>query len=367
MVISTLTHVTFRKLLLAWYASHQRSLPWRFTKDPYKIWLSEIILQQTRVAQGLPYYERFIAKYPSVTALASATEQEVLRLWQGLGYYSRARNLHHCAQTIVAQHNGFFPTSYQALRMLKGIGPYTAAAIAAVAFKEVVAAVDGNVYRVLARIFGLTYDVGTSQGRKQMHQFATLLVDHLQPDTYSQAIMDFGALQCTPASPCCATCIFKNYCIAFYTDRQKVLPVKSNKLHKRIRYFDYFILTYGDVIYMKKRIKSDIWKGMYDFYLLENEQRLVVNQMNDPLFCLAQKHHLPVVTFEKEERHLLTHQKLLVKFHKIEVTSAFLQEANHLFNQFSLVSFNRAEIETLPKPILIQNFLKKLNDCTVFE
>lgn len=361
MVISTINHVMFRGLLLSWYKSHQRCLPWRITKDPYKIWLSEIILQQTRVVQGLPYYERFIAQYPSVTALASATEQEVLRLWQGLGYYSRARNLHHCAQTIVEQYNGIFPTSYRALLMLKGIGPYTAAAIAAVAFKEAVAAVDGNVYRVLARIFGLANDIGTSQGRKQMHQFATLLVDPIHPDTYSQAIMDFGALQCRPVSPFCTTCVFKSYCIAYYTDRQKTLPIKTNRLHRRARYFDYFIMQHKDAIYMKKRVQSDIWKGMYDFYLLENKQRLVVDQMDDPLFSLAKRHHLPIITFEKEERHLLTHQKLFVKFHKIEVALAFLQEAKYLFNQFSLASFNRAEIETLPKPILIQNFLKKLN------
>ncbi|WP_419241117.1 A/G-specific adenine glycosylase [Cardinium endosymbiont of Nabis limbatus] len=361
MLMGTINHLLFRRLLFAWYKSHQRSLPWRITKDPYKIWLSEIILQQTRVVQGLPYYERFVAKYPSVMALATATEQEVLRLWQGLGYYSRARNLHHCAQTIVAQYDGVFPTSYRELLMLKGIGPYTAAAIAATAFKEVVAAVDGNVYRVLARIFGLTYDIGTPQGRKQMHQFATLLVDPIQPDTYSQAIMDFGALQCTPAAPFCTTCPFERYCIAAYTDRQKTLPVKSNRLNKRIRYFDYFILQYKEVIYMKKRLKSDIWKGMYDFYLLENQQRLVVDQIDDPLFTLAKKHQLPITTFEKEACHLLTHQKLFVKFHKIELTSAFLQEAKYLLSQFSLVAFNRTEIETLPKPILIHSLLKKLN------
>ncbi|MGI2262195.1 A/G-specific adenine glycosylase [Candidatus Cardinium hertigii] len=360
-LMNTISHLIFRRLLLSWYKLHQRCLPWRTTKDPYKIWLSEIILQQTRVVQGLPYYERFIAQYPSVVALSRATEQDVLCLWQGLGYYSRARNLHHCARTIVEKYNGVFPTSYRSLLTLKGVGPYTAAAIAAVSFKEVVAAVDGNVYRVLARIFGLTYDIGTSQGRKQMHQFATLLVDPIQPDTYSQAIMDFGALQCTPVAPFCTTCIFNSYCVAFYTDRQKVLPVKTNKLYKRVRYFDYFILQYKEVIYMKKRIKRDIWQGMYDFYLLENKQRLVVDQMEDPLCRLAKSHHLSITTFEKEACHLLTHQKLLVKFHKIEVTSAFLQATNDLLNQFSLVSFNRSQIQTLPKPILIQNFLKRLN------
>ena len=363
MLNSAVNHVIFRRLLLAWYQAHQRCLPWRVTKDPYKIWLSEIILQQTRVVQGLPYYERFIAEYPSVTALASATEEEVLRLWQGLGYYSRARNLHHCAQTIVEQYNGVFPTSYKELLTLKGIGPYTAAAIAAVSFKEVVAAVDGNVYRVLARIFGLTYDIGTSQGRKQMHQFATLLVDPIQPDTYSQAIMDFGALQCTPAVPCCTTCVFNNYCIAFYTDSQKGLPIKTNKLNKRVRYFDYFVLQYEGGIYMKKRLNSDIWKGMYDFYLVENTQRWMVDQIKDPLLLLVKKHRLPIITFAKEECHLLTHQKLFVKFHKIEVPTTFLEAANYLFNEFSLVWFNGPAVEMLPKPILIQNFLKKQMLC----
>ncbi|WP_243018100.1 MULTISPECIES: A/G-specific adenine glycosylase [Candidatus Cardinium] len=361
MLTSRINHSIFRSSLLSWYKLHQRYLPWRTTKDPYKIWLSEIILQQTRVAQGLPYYERFITQYPSVTALANATEQEVLRLWQGLGYYSRARNLHHCAQTIVEQYKGVFPTNYRELLMLKGIGPYTAAAIAAVAFKEVVAAVDGNVYRVLARIFGLNYDIGTLQGRRKMHAFASLLVDPIEPDTYSQAIMDFGALQCTPVCSFCATCIFKNYCIAFYTNRQKILPVKTSKIKKRARYFDYFILRYKNLIYMKKRTKNDIWKGMYDFYLLDNTQRLLLEKIEDPLLVLAKKHHLSITTLEKEERHLLTHQNLFVKFHKIELTSTCLEEANYFFEESALVAFNWLEIESLPKPILIQNFLKKLN------
>jgi A/G-specific adenine glycosylase len=359
MLTTPINRAFFRDLLLAWYQEHQRYFPWRTTKDPYKIWLSEIILQQTRVMQGLPYYERFIAQYPSLIALANATEQEILRLWQGLGYYSRARNLHHCAQTIVEKYGGVFPTSYTELLTLKGIGPYTAAAIAAVSFKEVVAAVDGNVYRVLARIFGLTHDIGTSQGRKAMHQLATILVDPLQPDTYSQAIMDFGALQCTPTLPLCATCVFQSYCIAFHTDRQQILPIKTNKINKRERYFDYLILQHKDALYMKKRIKGDIWQGMYDFYLLENKHRLSLDQINDPLLLLTQKHHLPITTFENEARHLLTHQKLFVKFHQITVTLDFLQEGAFLFRLFSLQPFKIREVETLPKPILIQNFLQE--------
>lgn len=357
-MFTTIDHALFRDLLLSWYRVNQRFLPWRTTKDPYKIWLSEIMLQQTRVAQGLPYYQRFIAQYPSVTALAGATEQEVLRLWQGLGYYSRARNLHYCAQTIVEKYKGNFPTSYRELLTLKGVGSYTAAAIAAVSFKEVVAAVDGNVYRVLARIFGLTDDITTLQGRKQIHQLATVLVDHLQPDVYSQAIMDFGALQCTPGLPVCISCVFQSYCIAFRTDRQQTLPVKTNKLNKKERYFDYLIIQYKDALYMKKRVRRDIWQGLYDFYLLENKQRLNLSQMNDPLLFLAKKYRLPVTTFEKEERHLLTHQRLWVKFHKVEVTLDFLKEGAVLLRKFDLSLFNRAAIEILPKPILIQNIFK---------
>lgn len=355
----TISHSVFRDLLLSWYKVSQRFLPWRTTIDPYKIWLSEIILQQTRVAQGLPYYERFITQYPTVIALAKATEQEVLRMWQGLGYYSRARNLHYCAQTIVEQCNGIFPTNYQSLLNLKGIGPYTAAAIAAVSFKEVVAAVDGNVYRVLSRIFGLTEDIGTSYGRKQIHQLATVLVDPIQPDTYSQAIMDFGALQCTPTLPLCTTCVFQIYCIAFQTNRQKILPIKTSKLNIKKRYFDYLVIKYKNTLYMTKRTGNDIWKGMYDFYLLENKCRLALDQINDPLLALAQKHNIPISTSKKEERHLLTHQRLFVKFHTIAANQDFLQDGEDLLNTYALRPFNQTEVEILPKPILIQNFLKE--------
>lgn len=349
----------FRDLLCSWYKVHQRFLPWRTTKDPYKIWLSEVILQQTRVAQGLPYYERFIAQYPTVIALAKATEQEVLRIWQGLGYYSRARNLHYCAQTVVKQYNGIFPSSYQTLLKLKGIGPYTAAAIAAVSSKEIVAAVDGNVYRVLTRIFGLTEDIGTTYGRKQIHQLATALVDQDQPDVYSQAIMDFGALQCTPAAPLCVTCIFNPYCVAFHTNSQKKFPIKTTKLNKKHRYFDYIVIKYKNLLYMKKRIHNDIWKGMYDFYLLENEHRLELDHINDPLLVLAQKHNLSIISYENEKKHLLTHQRLFVKFHHMEATQDFLQNGENLFNKYSLHPFNQIEVDGLPKPILIQNFLKE--------
>ena len=358
--MTTIHPTIFCSLLLDWYKIYQRDLPWRTTKDPYKIWLSEVILQQTRVAQGLAYYERFVTQYPSVSALASATEQEVLRLWQGLGYYSRARNLHYCACTIVEKYQGIFPTSYQELLTLKGIGPYIAAAIAAFSFKEVVAAVDGNVYRVLARIFGLTNDIGTAYGRKQIHHFASRLVDPIQPDTYSQAIMDFGAMQCKPIAPICMNCVFQPYCVAFQTNRQHMLPVKTNKLKKRKRYFDYFMVEYNNMIYMKQRSKGDIWQGMFDFYLIENIKRMEVTHMNDGLIGLAQKHQLEIITVGTEIQHVLTHQALFVQFYKIQATIAFLEESTILFHPVALLPFTHAEVQNLPKSVLIENFLQQL-------
>lgn len=350
--------ILFRHLLFSWYKVYQRPLPWRSTKDPYKIWLAEIILQQTRVAQGLPYYERFIVNYPSIQALANATEQEVLRLWQGLGYYSRARNLYYCASTIVEKYNGIFPTNYKELLTLKGIGPYTAAAIAATAFKERVAAVDGNVYRVLTRIFGIESDISTIQGRKLLHQLATLLVDPAQPDQYSQAIMDFGALQCTPRLPACATCIFCKHCIAFRTHRQQSLPIKTGKITKRNRYFDYIMVQYGDMIYMKKRIKSDIWQGLYDFYLIEEEKPLKPDQLEDPLLSLLQQHNLLIITDHKYKYHLLTHQTLSVRFHRVTLPVHCVQEVVSLLHRFNLEAFSIIAVDNLPKPILIQKFLQ---------
>lgn len=360
MTCTTIDPDQFRSLLLDWYQIHQRALPWRTTKDPYKIWLSEIILQQTRVAQGLPYYERFVKQYPVVEDLARATEQDLLHLWQGLGYYSRARNLLHCARTIVAQYGGKFPTSYKELTTLKGIGSYTAAAIAAVAFKEVVSAVDGNVYRVLSRLFGLMHDISTTQGRVAIQQLANLLVDPLRPDTYSQAIMDFGALHCKPKQPLCTTCIFKKHCVAYQASKQDTFPIKTSKLVKRIRYFDYIVLEYKQKLYMKKRAKGDIWQGMYDFYLIENEGCLRTAQHADPLLRLI--HDLPtkaLVTPTYETTHLLTHQRLFVRFHQIAISNAFLNEAAMALQSFSLQPFSLREIEKLPKPILIQKFLRK--------
>ncbi|RZK92973.1 MAG: A/G-specific adenine glycosylase, partial [Hymenobacter sp.] len=257
--------------MLAWYPRHRRDLPWRHTRDPYAIWLSEVILQQTRVAQGLPYYLDFLSSYPTVEALAAAPEQEVLRHWQGLGYYSRARNMHHTAQQIVREFGGRFPATYAGLRQLKGVGPYTAAAIASFAFDEAVAVLDGNVFRVLARIFGLHADIAAPSSRKEFQALADL---HLPPShaaDFNQAIMEFGALQCTPAKPDCLFCPLQSECWAFQHGQVALLPVKAKAKAARTRHFHYLVLRHGGQLYLKERPGGDIWQGLYDFALVETD------------------------------------------------------------------------------------------------
>src|SRR6185369_7763226 len=217
----------FSSMIIDWYHANHRNLPWRATIDPYKIWLSEVMLQQTRVAQGLPYYERFVCSFPTVFDLAMATEQNVLRLWQGLGYYSRARNLHRCAKEVVEKFNGHFPNSFNELSKLPGIGDYTAAAIASIAFRQPVAVVDGNVYRVLARVFGIEKDITSGEGKKHFFSFANELINKERPDLFNQAVMEFGALHCVPKKPKCGECIFSKSCEANQRNLQAVLPIKS--------------------------------------------------------------------------------------------------------------------------------------------
>ncbi len=281
-------NATFASKLLTWYSIHQRNLPWRTTRDPYKIWISEVILQQTRIIQGIPYYERFISRYPSVQQLADAPQEEVLRLWQGLGYYSRARNLHACARIITQTWGGIFPNTYEALLGLPGVGPYTAAAIASIAFDVPVPVIDGNVYRVLARIFGITLDITSVQGVHLFRVLARTLLPEVRAGKYNQALMEFGALHCTPRSPKCATCVFAVHCAAFQTRSQSVLPVKRRKLKLISRHLHYLVIQYEDKLYMKQRSARGIWGGMYDFYLVETPQFTRFTQLSDALVALIE-------------------------------------------------------------------------------
>ncbi len=339
---------------------HHRDLPWRNIRDPYRIWLSEIILQQTRVQQGLPYYERFIEAFPTVEDLAAASEQEVLRLWQGLGYYSRARNLHACAKTIVNELSGCFPDNFNELLKLKGVGNYTAAAIASFAFKEAVPVVDGNVYRVLSRLFGITTDISQASAYKEFAAVAQELIDREQPDLFNQAIMEFGAVHCTPQKPLCLYCPFQPMCHAFAHQQQKELPVKKGKIKTKHRYFHYFLLHNKEgKICMHQRQKKDIWPGLFDFYLLEAPSFQEPSAIKDPLLQQLLTQNSILIKESAAYKHLLTHQVLHVKFFELALSSEGME--NFLEKQNEFKAYSLEEINDLPKPILITNYLQKLN------
>lgn len=334
-------------------------LPWRNTHDPYRIWLSEVILQQTRVVQGLPYYQRFIEQYPTVQELAEAREEAVLRLWQGLGYYSRARNLHACARMVVDQFNGTFPDNYKDLLRLKGVGRYTAAAIASIAFRESVPVVDGNVYRVLARVFGLEEDIASTRGQKVFYELAQSLVPPNRADLYNQAIMEFGAIQCRPAKPLCQACIFKAHCVAFHTGKQQSFPIKHPTLKIKKRFFHYFVIQLAGKVYMKLRKDADIWQGLYDFYLVEDARLREADQLEDELMALMRHHQLPIIKNPRFYKHILTHRQLYVYFFYVKATPRFIQEAALILDKMYTRAFSLEETKALPKPILISNFLEE--------
>jgi A/G-specific adenine glycosylase len=347
----------FAGTLMRWYGQHKRSLPWRDTTDPYYIWLSEVILQQTRVAQGLPYYQRFAEAYPDVQQLASAPEDEVLRLWQGLGYYSRARNMHHTAKTIVAEYGSQFPGTYAELIKLKGVGSYTAAAIATFAFKEQVAVLDGNVFRVLARVFGISDDIAAPASRRVFQKLADELVPADEPDIYNQAIMEFGAIQCTPVMPDCLFCPLQQSCFAFNHGMVQELPVKTKAKAARPRYFHYIVLEHEGQFYMRKRLEGDIWQGLYDFYLYESDAH------NLPLETLLQELQRAGLEVEmphlrpplKDYKHILSHQKITARFYHIKLNSRLREE---ILKETRMGLFSVEKIEELPKPILINSYLK---------
>lgn len=342
----------FSEKIVEWYHENKRALPWRDTKDPYYIWLSEIILQQTRVNQGLPYYLRFIEKYPNVHLLAAAAEDEVLRLWQGLGYYSRARNLHKCAKTVVELHSGVFPGDYKELLSLPGVGEYTAAAIASFAFREPVAVVDGNVFRVLSRVFGIDTPINSPQGKNEFGKLANELIDQNAPDLHNQALMEFGATCCTPVAPDCEHCVLQDQCFAFAKSLQGALPVKTKSKPSRNRYFYYLVLQQGDSLLMKKRTGKDIWLGLYDFPLLEYRKpatgKLLTQDLEKAGYKLSST---KTITMSETYKHVLTHQNIFCKFVLLKPhAKTKLTKSETQFYTFS-------QISALPKPILINRFL----------
>lgn len=322
---------TTAEILLQWYAQHGRDLPWRRTRDPYRIWLSEIILQQTRVAQGTDYYLRFTERFPDVAALAAASEDEVLKLWQGLGYYSRARNLHAAARQIVEEFGGVFPRDPAQVRQLRGVGDYTAAAICSAAYDAPCAAVDGNVYRVLSRLFDIAEPIDTTAGRRLFAELAQSQLDPTEAGRYNQAIMDFGALQCTPTQPRCDACPFGERCLAAAAGTVALRPVKQGRTQVRDRWFSYLHITCGDSVLLRRREQKDIWQGLYEFPMIETPAaadlpQLVAHETFRALLGDAPWHLLRSVVLP---RHQLSHQRIHAVCHRIE-TSRFTPQARAL-------------------------------------
>ncbi|HAP58621.1 MAG TPA: A/G-specific adenine glycosylase [Cytophagales bacterium] len=343
----------FRERLLGWYQEHQRDLPWRHTRDPYPIWLSEIILQQTRVAQGLPYWEKFMQAFPTLPDLASAEEQQVLRLWQGLGYYSRARNLHACAKQVMEEYNGQFPRTYDELLKLKGVGKYTAAAIAYFAFGEAVPVVDGNVYRLFSRVFGIETDIASSKAFNEFFNLGLELIDTQRAGAFNQASMEFGATYCKPQNPPCLTCTFASGCHALATGQQAKLPVKIKKTKVKDRYFHYLVFVHADQVLVRTRPVGDIWTGLHDFHLVETTKPATPDEWPTDLGKLLMGHSLK--GGDVEYKHLLSHRRLHARFYEVNVPEKDAFEG--LATQLEMQAVTWGNLENLAKPVLILRFL----------
>ncbi len=342
----------FSKKLIAWYLQNKRELPWRNTANPYLIWISEIILQQTRVQQGLPYYYAFIEAYPAVKDLANAEETEVLKLWQGLGYYSRARNLHATAKKISEEMKGNFPSTYSGLLKLKGVGEYTASAIASVCFNEPQGAVDGNVYRSLSRIFGISTPINTSAGQKEFKQLAQQLIDKKQPGTFNQAMIEFGSQQCTPQNPDCNNCIFNDRCIAFRDGLIGELPVKIKAKPVKKRYFNYLVvISENEKTHINQRLGKGIWHKLYEFPLIETSKPVNISELKDEAEFQDFSENITIKSISLYNSspvvHKLSHQHLYTNFWILE-TSEENSTAVHI-----------SEVKKYPLPVLIGNFVSE--------
>jgi len=343
--------MNFANSLTQWYLENKRELPWRNTQNPYFIWLSEIMLQQTRVAQGMPYFYSFTNAFPTVFDLANASEEQVLKLWQGLGYYSRARNLHKTAQYVAFELDGKFPDNYTALLKLKGVGSYTAAAIASFSYGESVPVVDGNVFRVLSRYFDIETDILSNSAKKEFTDLAHELISKNNPALFNQAIMEFGALQCIPKNPNCEVCPLNHGCVALQKKKVDLLPVKSKKAKVKNRYFNYIVfLDDNQNTIIQKRSDKGIWHNLYEFPLIETEQEVgfeyLVKQMQQQDFVGN-----TIVSVEEtrteSQIHKLTHQHLYIRFWKVQVAGSLLNAIDY------------SKLLTFPFPIVIFNFIEK--------
>ena len=343
--------MNFSNVLIKWYLQNKRDLPWRNTTNPYQIWLSEIMLQQTRVAQGMPYFLSFTTAFPTVFDLAAANEEEVLKLWQGLGYYSRARNLHKTAQYIASDLAGIFPDNYSDLLKLKGVGEYTAAAIASFSYNEVVPVVDGNVFRVLSRYFDIETDIAQASAKKEFTALAFELMPKENPATFNQAIMEFGALQCVPKSPNCGICVFNESCAALQKKKVDQLPVKSKKVKVRNRYFNYLVVAdENDNTIIQKRTDKGIWHNLYEFPLIETEKEEDFDFITERIESDYFQDNSIISILEDNDKsiiHKLSHQHLHIKFWKVNLNGSIEN------------GINNTVLRTFPFPIVIHNFIEK--------
>lgn len=349
----------YSKSLVNWYKEHRRDLPWRRSSDPYIIWISEIILQQTRVAQGLDYFNRFVARFPDVRALAVASEDEVLRYWQGLGYYSRARNLLEAARTICRDFDGIFPRTYNEVRSLKGIGDYTAAAIVSFAYDLPYPVLDGNVYRVLARLFALSTPIDSTRGKKEFAELAGLLLDKEHPGLHNQAIMELGALQCVPRQPDCSLCPLMDKCMAYAAGEVSAYPVKQQKLKTRPRYFHYLHIVCGNDTYIQRREGKDIWQGLYQLLLIETDTPadFAELQQSDAFRrLLSDCGRMEISVVLRDIKHVLSHQTLYASFYYIKV-----EREGKTLNEYLRIPLS--SLENYAFPCLILRYFQATANC----
>ncbi len=348
----------FTTNLMRWFASHHRPMPWKGEKNPYLIWLSEIILQQTRVEQGLPYFLKFKEKYPTVTDLANAPEDEVMKMWEGLGYYSRARNLHFTAKYIAKELKDKFPKTHTEILKLKGVGAYTAAAIASFAYDLPHAVVDGNVYRVLARYFGIDTPIDSTIGKKEFAKLAHELLDKKNPADYNQAIMDFGATQCTPKNPNCKNCPLSKNCVGFNMQKSDILPVKIKKIKKKERFFHYLLINSNNSVYLQKRVEKDIWQNLYQFPMLETDKMMDFIELQKTGFWKSRVGNLATspAIISKTYKQILTHQKIWATFYEIDIMSELEDD---LVKNENYILVPKTDLNKFGFPKIIDLFLKE--------
>lgn len=336
--------------LISWYKKNKRELPWRNINDPYKIWLSEVILQQTQVIQGLSYFVKFTETFPTIIDLANAPEDKIMRLWQGLGYYSRARNLHDAAKTIKTNYKGKFPSTYESIKELKGVGDYTAAAIASFAYNLPYAVVDGNVYRVLARLFNINTPINSTQGKKEFQILANELLNKKQSAIHNSAIMEFGALWCRPQNPKCDDCPLQEYCMAFQNNTMHLLPVKNKKIIIKKRHLHYFIFNYKNNVYIQKRSEKDIWQNLYEFYLIETLEETSNKILLEHKLLNSIVKDFTVNLITSTKKHVLSHQHIYATFYELSVKNPIVSS--------SLIKIKRSSLHEFGIPQLINKYLK---------